>query len=227
MLGGLIEEKGALVRGCGDNCFWRIAMSLRTLASVFLCVMLAPVLSGCIAVAATGAVAGVSAARQERSFGAAIDDRVIKTTLDARLRKESIKLFGVYTTVIEGRVLLAGRAGEPETRLDATRVAWTVEGVRKVDNDIQVADSGGWLDRPADLIMISRRQLSCGPRSIIPNASSRRCVATSLKSLKPRVPRSSSRATLRRPRLRSARCSPPATVTTASARFMTTPPMPI
>ena len=131
-------------------------MSLRTLASVFLCVMLAPVLSGCIAVAATGAVAGVSAARQERSFGAAIDDRVIKTTLDARLRKESIKLFGVYTTVIEGRVLLAGRAGEPETRLDATRVAWTVEGVRKVDNDIQVADSGGWLDRPADLIMRSR-----------------------------------------------------------------------
>jgi osmotically-inducible protein OsmY len=118
--------------------------------------MLAPVLSGCIAVAATGAVAGVSAARQERSFGAAIDDRVIKTTLDARLRKESIKLFGVYTTVIEGRVLLAGRAGEPETRLEATRVAWTVEGVRKVDNDIQVADSGGWLDRPADLIMRSR-----------------------------------------------------------------------
>ena len=131
-------------------------MSLRTLASVLLCVVLAPVLAGCLAVAAGGAVAGVSAARQERSFGAAIDDRVIKTTLDARLRKESIKLFGVYTTVIEGRVLLAGRVGEPDTRLEATRVAWTVEGVKKVDNDIQVADSGGWLDRPADLIMRSR-----------------------------------------------------------------------
>jgi len=131
-------------------------MSLRTLASVLLCVVLAPVLSGCLAVAAGGAVAGVSAARQERSFGAAIDDRVIKTTLDARLRKESIKLFGVYTTVIEGRVLLAGRVGQPDTRLEATRVAWTVEGVKKVDNDLQVADSGGWLDRPADLIMRSR-----------------------------------------------------------------------
>jgi len=131
-------------------------MSLRTLASVLLCVVLAPVLAGCLAVAAGGAVAGVSAARQERSFGAAIDDRVIKTTLDARLRKESIRLFGVYTTVIEGRVLLAGRVGEPDTRLEATRVAWTVEGVKKVDNDIQVADSGGWLDRPADLIMRSR-----------------------------------------------------------------------
>jgi len=110
MLGGLIEEKGALVRGCGDNCFWRIAMSLRTLASVFLCVMLAPVLSGCIAVAATGAVAGVSAARQERSFGAAIDDRVIKTTLDARLRKGLQPAPGASSLYFSGETATAPEA---------------------------------------------------------------------------------------------------------------------
>jgi osmotically-inducible protein OsmY len=131
-------------------------MNLRSFASVVVFVLLAPVLSGCVVVAATGAVAGVSAARQERSFGNAIDDRVIKTKLDARLRQQSIRLFGIYTTVIEGRVLLAGRVSKPETRLEATRVAWTVDGVRKVDNDIQVAETGGWLDRPADLIMRSR-----------------------------------------------------------------------
>ena len=131
-------------------------MNLRSFASVVVFVLLAPVLSGCVLVAAGGAVAGVSAARQERSFGNAIDDRVIKTKLDARLRQQSIRLFGIYTTVIEGRVLLAGRVSKPETRLEATRVAWTVDGVRKVDNDIQVAETGGWLDRPADLIMRSR-----------------------------------------------------------------------
>src|SRR5467141_2853712 len=131
-------------------------MNLRSFASVVVFILLAPVLSGCVAVAATGAVAGVSAARQERSFGNAIDDRVMKTKLDARLRQQSIRLFGIYTTVIEGRVLLAGRVSKPETRLEATRVAWTVDGVRKVDNDIQVTETGGWLDRPADLIMRSR-----------------------------------------------------------------------
>jgi osmotically-inducible protein OsmY len=131
-------------------------MNLRSFASVVVFVLLAPVLSGCVWVAAGGAVAGVSAARQERSFGNAIDDRVIKTKLDARLRQQSIRLFGIYTTVIEGRVLLAGRVSTPETRLEATRVAWTVDGVRKVDNDIQVAETGGWLDRPADFIMRSR-----------------------------------------------------------------------
>ena len=131
-------------------------MNLRSFASVVVFVLLAPVLSGCVWVAAGGAVAGVSAARQERSFGNAIDDRVIKTKLDARLRQQPIRLFGIYTTVIEGRVLLAGRVSTPETRLEATRVAWTVDGVRKVDNDIQVAETGGWLDRPADFIMRSR-----------------------------------------------------------------------
>jgi len=131
-------------------------MNLRSFASVVVFILLAPVLSGCVVVAATGAVAGVSAARQERSFGNAIDDRVMKTKLDARLRQQSIRLFGIYTTVIEGRVLLAGRVSKPETRLEATRVAWTVDGVRKVDNDIQVTETGGWLDRPADLIMRSR-----------------------------------------------------------------------
>src|SRR5258708_37371260 len=113
-----------------------------------------PLLSGCVWVAATGAVAGVSAARQERTIGNAVDDVRIKTTLDGRLAKESAHLYvRVSTTVIEGRVLLAGRVDKPEARLDATRVAWSVDGVRKVDNDIEVSDFSGWLDGPSDLIM--------------------------------------------------------------------------
>jgi osmotically-inducible protein OsmY len=111
-------------------------------------------LSGCVLAVAGGAVAGVSAARQERSVGNALDDVGIRTKLEARLAQQSTGLFlRVSTTVIEGRVLLAGRVDEPETRLDATRIAWSVEGVRRVDNDIEVRDTGGWLDGPSDFIM--------------------------------------------------------------------------
>ncbi|HYK79604.1 MAG TPA: BON domain-containing protein [Micropepsaceae bacterium] len=118
-----------------------------------------PLLSGCVWGAATGAVAGVSAARQERTIGNAIDDVRIKTTLDGKLAKDSPGLYlSVSTTVVEGRVLLAGRVSKPEDRLNATRVAWSVEGVRKVDNDIEVSDFFGWLDGPADFIM--RTQLA-------------------------------------------------------------------
>src|SRR3954468_16723273 len=86
-------------------------------------IALMPLLSGCVWVAATGAVAGVSAARQERTIGNAIDDARIKTTLDASLAKDSPGLYlRVSTTVVEGRVLLAGRVSDPEARLSATRV---------------------------------------------------------------------------------------------------------
>ncbi len=117
-------------------------------------VMLVPLLSGCVLVAAGAGVAGISAARQERTIGNAVDDARIKTTLDTRLAKESPGLYlRVATTVVEGRVLLTGRVDVPENRLAASRVAWSVEGVRKVDNDIEVSDISGWLDGPADLIM--------------------------------------------------------------------------
>jgi len=116
--------------------------------------ILIPILSGCVWVAAGGAVAGVSAARQERTIGNAIDDTRIKATLDAHLVEASPGLYlRVSTTVVEGRVLLAGRVDKPENRLNATRIAWGVEGVRKVDNAIEVSDLSGWLDGPADFIM--------------------------------------------------------------------------
>ena len=123
------------------------------LASTVIVALAAPVLSGCVLLAGAGAVAGFQTARQERSIGDALDDRAIKTTLDAKLRQASGLRFGIATTVVEGRVLLAGRVSAPEARLDATRLAWTIHGVVKVDNDIEVAETAGWLDRPQDFIM--------------------------------------------------------------------------
>jgi len=122
------------------------------LASTVIVALAAPMLSGCVLLAA-GGVAGFQTARQERSIGDALDDRAIKTTLDAKLRQASGLRFGIATTVVEGRVLLAGRASAPEARLDATRIAWTIHGVVQVDNDIEVAETSGWLDRPQDFIM--------------------------------------------------------------------------
>jgi osmotically-inducible protein OsmY len=151
MHGGLIRDD-VFARSIAMTRYVRLFIRLIPLAFI-------PLLSGCVWVAATGAVAGVSAARQERTIGNAIDDVRIKTTLDGKLAKDSPGLYlSVSTTVVEGRVLLAGRVSKPEDRLNATRVAWSVEGVRKVDNDIEVSDFFGWLDGPADFIM--RTQLA-------------------------------------------------------------------
>jgi osmotically-inducible protein OsmY len=113
---------------------------------------LVPFLSGCVYLVATGVVAGVSAARQERTIGNAVDDLRIKADLSRKLTDDSAShLVNVSSTVHEGRVLLTGRVTSPEARLDATRVAWSIEGVRKVDNDIAVTEDGEWLNRPMDI----------------------------------------------------------------------------
>lgn len=113
-----------------------------------------PMLSGCIWMVAGAGVAGVNAARQERGFRTAVDDVWLKTQVESDLVNQSASNFvNVSVTVIEGRVLLTGRVAEPETRLDATRVAWRVNGVRKVDNDIEVTDEAGWADRPNDFLI--------------------------------------------------------------------------
>ena len=124
----------------------------KTVQFALLGLMSAPLLSGCIAVAATGMVAGVSAVRQERTVGDALDDVRIKTDLQAQLtQKKTNNFVNVSATVVEGRVLLTGRVKDPDIRLDATRVAWGIQGVRKVDNEIEVTDNTGWLDRPKDM----------------------------------------------------------------------------
>jgi osmotically-inducible protein OsmY len=113
---------------------------------------LSSMLSGCVYVAATGVAVGVTAARQERTIGNAVDDIRIKTALSRKLTDRSADNFvNVSSTVHEGRVLLTGRVTSPEARLDATRIAWSVEGVRKVDNDIEVTEDGEWLNRPMDI----------------------------------------------------------------------------
>jgi osmotically-inducible protein OsmY len=117
-----------------------------------LALLLAPALSGCVWLAASGAIVGVTVAHQERTVGNALDDVRIKSAIGAALVEDSTSNFlNVSTTVVEGRVLLTGRVETAETRLDATRAAWGVEGVKKVDNEIEVTSDLGWLDRPQDI----------------------------------------------------------------------------
>jgi osmotically-inducible protein OsmY len=124
----------------------------RVLSLTIVAGALAPMLAGCVYVGVAAGVAAVSAARQERTIGNAVDDIRIKTTLSQKLVDRSAGNFvNVSSTVIEGRVLLTGRVDSPEARLDATRIAWSIEGVRKVDNDIEVTEDGQWLNRPMDI----------------------------------------------------------------------------
>ncbi|MSP83843.1 MAG: BON domain-containing protein [Alphaproteobacteria bacterium] len=90
-----------------------------------------------------GATAGIAVA-QERSVGDAISDLSIKTELNALMIGRDPTLFSdVSLDVIEGRVLMTGDVKTPDDRVEAVKLAWQIEGVKEVINELQVTDRGG------------------------------------------------------------------------------------
>jgi osmotically-inducible protein OsmY len=109
-------------------------------------------LGGCAPfVVGAGASAGV-AASQERGFQGAMNDTEIRLNINDLWFKESLSLYSdVNLQVQEGKVLLTGNVPDPETRLNAVRLAWQVNGVREVINEIEVKDKSSLSDSAQDI----------------------------------------------------------------------------
>jgi osmotically-inducible protein OsmY len=93
--------------------------------------------------AAVGAGATVGATSvQDRGIEGAAKDTWIRTEINERLLATSGELFlDVHLQVQNGRVLLSGTVPDPESRVEAVRIAWQSDGVREVINEIELADN--------------------------------------------------------------------------------------
>ncbi len=106
-------------------------------------------LEGCVGAVVVGTVGGAGVvAAQERPVGQALDDTNIQLELQRDLIREGgYRLFNdVNIEVVEGRVLLTGNVPDPTDRITAARLAWRIDGVRQVANELNVADDSSVLD---------------------------------------------------------------------------------
>lgn len=108
--------------------------------------------SGCaplvIGAAATPAVVAAHEKRGVRGFA---NDTAIRAQINNLWLQHSIDLYqSIGLRVDQGRVLLTGRASDPQMRLDAVRLAWQADGVREVINEIQVDNESGIVDAAKD-----------------------------------------------------------------------------
>ena len=55
--------------------------------------------------------------------------------------------------VLEGRVMLTGSVEQIDERIEATKLAWGIEGVNEVINEIQISNDEDILDYADDLVM--------------------------------------------------------------------------
>jgi osmotically-inducible protein OsmY len=91
----------------------------------------------------TGA-AVVSTVVEERSTMDALKDTEIELGIENALLNHSQSLYGdVTVNVIEGRVLLLGSVPKPEDKEVASRIAWSIDGVNSVDDEVIVAGDSG------------------------------------------------------------------------------------
>lgn len=103
-------------------------------------------LSGCSGTGvAVGAAATLgTAVLQERTTREALSDAEIQVSLNNALFNHSPALFAdVSLDVVEGRVLMTGDVPERQDRIEAARIAWSIDGVREVANEIEVGEDSG------------------------------------------------------------------------------------
>jgi osmotically-inducible protein OsmY len=115
-------------------------------------------LSSCVpVVVAGGAATGGYVAGQERG--------VSDTASDARIRAEINNLWFKYNTdmiqqlslsVYEGNVLITGKVSNPDWKVEAVRLVWQVDGVKKVDSEIEFGDKSSIGDAARDELITTR-----------------------------------------------------------------------
>ena len=124
---------------------------------IFFSLSLLILYTGCAQVAVGGISKSVLVAKEERTVGTFIDDSIIAAKLKNLYFNQNEKIFfNVDVEVNEGRVLLTGTVETSDIRIEATKLAWGVNDVVTVINEIQISDNDNILDYADDLVITTK-----------------------------------------------------------------------
>lgn len=112
---------------------------------ILLCSAMVISVSGCIPLLIAGGTETAVLVSQERSVGSAVDDAGILLKIKNLYAQQESKdlLTNVEIKSIEGRVFLTGNVDKTDSQIEAVRLAWKIDGVKEVINEIQINDQSG------------------------------------------------------------------------------------
>ena len=100
---------------------------------------------------------GVNITFDPRTVGMQIDDTIMQKNLIARLILKEKKYFlSIQVEVLDGRIFLTGKVGEPEEKIKITKLAWETKGVRSVKNAIQIKGKSTFKSTAGDVLITSQ-----------------------------------------------------------------------
>lgn len=120
---------------------------------VFLsCLLIVPLLGGCIAAVVGGAAAGARAAHDRRDFGSYVGDkRIFLGAYDSLNKDKELALKNrVVIVVYDGVMLLVGEVRTAELKARAENLVSGFEGTRRIVNELEVAEPVGFWSRRRD-----------------------------------------------------------------------------
>ena len=124
------------------------------ISAIIACILLISglALSGCAGAVVGVGTAAVAASTTEKGFSTSVSDGVIFAKLQDRFIQVNASLLtSANVTVNDGAVLFTGKVKKPEDKIEATKLAWEIKGVREVVNELQVTDTSSIKDIAKDL----------------------------------------------------------------------------
>lgn len=98
-------------------------------------------LQSCAPLIGTVGMVSLGAASKEKGLGTSISDNLIKTKISNLIYKHNKNLIAdTKVFVNNGSVLFTGKLINPNDKIEFTKLAWNVRGVKEVNNEIQVTD---------------------------------------------------------------------------------------
>jgi osmotically-inducible protein OsmY len=122
------------------------------LSTILLLLLAATGLSGCATAVLGVGTAAVAASTTEKGLTTSVNDAAIVTKIKDRFIQSNFSLVtAADVSVNDGSVLMTGKVKTPEEKVQATRIAWEIKGVREVVNELQISDTSSLKDLAKDL----------------------------------------------------------------------------
>ena len=97
-------------------------------------------------------IVSLGAHSKQKGFGTTINDNIIKTKISNFIFKFDENLIpDTKIFVNNGSVLFTGKVKVPENKIEITKLAWSVKGVKEVNNELQVIDKSSIKNIARDL----------------------------------------------------------------------------
>jgi len=124
-----------------------VSHSMKLFCSMVACLGMVAMLSGCVgAFIGAGATVGVAAYQERGIEGVARDTKLATQIRAAYLETDATLATNIGIEVYERRALLTGLVENEDLRANALRLAWAIDGIKDVLNEIQIREEEGLIE---------------------------------------------------------------------------------